>query len=91
MAVIWNTSGKNAPFELETLPRNYDRGLIVVIASYFQVWNKKHNIINGRVISSHMYIGTYYITMYIGTLYITMGSMYIGTHYITMYIETPYI
>ena len=32
-----------------------DRGLIVVIVYYFQIWNKKdHNIIISRVISSHM-------------------------------------
>ena len=36
-------------------PRHCDRGLIVVIVYYFQIWNRKeYNIIISRVISSHM-------------------------------------
>ena len=46
-------------------PRHSDRGLIVDIVYYFQIWNKiEHNIISSRVISSHvgpMYIETPYI------------------------------
>ena len=44
---------------------SYVRSLIVVIAYYFQIWNKKeHHIIISRVISSHkgpMHIETPYI------------------------------
>ena len=73
-------------------PRYCDRGLVIVIEYYFQIWNKKeHNIISSRVISNHMgsmYIETPYITIYIETPYITI---YIETPYITIFIETPYI
>ena len=35
--------------------RHCNQGLIVVIVYYFQIWNQKeHNIINRRIISSHM-------------------------------------
>ena len=45
--------------------RHCDRGLIVVIIYYFQIWNKReHSIIISRVISSHMG------PMFIETLYI---------------------
>ena len=47
-------------------PRHCDQGLIVVIVYYFQIWNRKENIIIiSRVISSHMgpmYIETPYIS-----------------------------
>ena len=40
-------------------PRHSDRGLVVVIIYYFQIWNKKEQkIIMSRVISSHM-VGLY--------------------------------
>ena len=35
---------------------HYDRGLIVVIEYYLQIWDKKEYIIISRVISSHMNI-----------------------------------
>ena len=44
--------------------KHCDRGIIIVIVNYFQIWNKnEHNIIISRVISSHigpMYIETPY-------------------------------
>ena len=50
-------------------PRHSDRGLIVDIVYYFQIWNKKEqSIIISRVISSHMspmYIKTPCICIYI--------------------------
>ena len=53
------------------LDKHCDRGLIVVIVYYFQIWNKKeHNIIISRAISGHMggvpiYIETPYIFLHI--------------------------
>ena len=45
-------------------PKHCDRGLIVVIVYYFQIWNKEeHNIIISSIICSHMGL------MYIETLY----------------------
>ena len=60
----------NAKIFFLSCPRHCDRGLIVVIVYYFQIWNKKeHNNIVCRFISSHMgpiYIQTYiYIYIYI--------------------------
>ena len=49
-------------------PKHCDRGLIVVIVYYFQIWNKKeHNIISGRIITScvgPIYNTTLYTTEY---------------------------
>ena len=39
----------DAKYIFLSCPRHSDRGLIVVIVYYFQIWNKKeHNIINSR-------------------------------------------
>ena len=37
-----------------TCPRYCDRGLIAIMVYYFQIWNKKKNIIFNRVSSCHM-------------------------------------
>ena len=53
----------DAKYFFVSCPRHCDRGLIVVIVCYFQIWNKtEHNIIIRRVINSHlgpMYIATH--------------------------------
>ena len=50
-----------------SFPRHWDRGLIVVILYYFQIYEKEHNIIC-RVINNHMspmYTETPYMYVYI--------------------------
>ena len=60
-----------------------DRGLIVVIIEYFQIWNQKeHNIIIIRIINSHMG------SMYIETLSLSLSlslNLYIYIHLIFIY------
>ena len=55
----------DAKYFFLSCPRHCVQGLIVVIAYFFQIWNKReHNIMISRVISSHigpMYIETPYI------------------------------
>ena len=70
MVVIWNMSNKKCTLwarDIKSMlffftqniflscPRHCDRGLIVDIVYYFQIWNKKeYKIIISRVINSHM-------------------------------------
>ena len=58
----------NAKYVFLSCLRHCNRGLIVVIVYYFQIWNKKEHIISSRVINCHM--GPVYI---LSCVYICTG------------------
>ena len=57
--------------------RHCDQRMIVVLVNYFQIWNKKEQIINSRVISSDvspMYIDSYHDLLIRHRLYVAWTS-----------------